>query len=230
MQGNTGPKLATPYLDASETEAALVKSTVVNHTRLKFNNDLLYHAFMYTKTIDGGEKVKKLLNANALTKNIGLMFEMLEICVKPFDDLNDKGDISTLFEWYPSMIKLFAMGKKPNIVCAGFFLLAQLQHMLQHRPDLIKQIGSICTSLNEVFIEHDNSIIARALEGMLVAFDKIREVSVLVEKKRSDQADMLAYSQSDCEEGAETGHRAGSHCQLRGPTTGYALCGGRLAL
>ena len=206
------------------------KARLAERNRRRIGEGLTDKTLEAAVTEQDGEKVKQLLNTNALTKKIGLMFEMLEICVKPFDDLNDKGDISTLFEWYPSMIKLFAMGKKPNIVCAGFFLLAQLQHMLQHRPDLIKQIGSICTSLNEVFIEHDNSIIARALEGMLVAFDKIREVSVLVEKKRSDQADMLAYSQSDCEEGAETGHRAGSHCQLRGPTTGYALCGGRLAL
>lgn len=186
-EGNGKPQINQAYASSIELEDVLVKASVMNHQREKISFELLYFAFMDIMPVIIEES---LFTSSSLGRLIENLFEQLSLCTAPFNSLNNKGNIEPLLRLYPQLIKLYAVGNKPNIVKTGFFLQAQLHHMIDKRPDLVKQIGKVCTSLNEVFIEHNNSVIARNLVGLMVTFPTIRNTSVLIEKKRQQREDL----------------------------------------
>jgi hypothetical protein len=109
----------------------------------------------------------------------------LDLCVEPFNTLNADGDITELYEQYPMMIRSFAVGNKPKIVAKSrFFLLAELIHLVDERPDILPQLAESCTCLNEVVIEHNHSILARLLDKAKKEFQILRNASVQVSQDR----------------------------------------------
>lgn len=185
--GQGKPIMTPSYSSAIDLEDVLCKATIMNHQRQKFSFELLYFSFLYIMpTI----REENLFNSTAIGRLLHNLFEQLDLCIAPFNSLNNEGNIEPLLRRYPNMIRLYAVGNKPNIIKTGFFLQVQLHHMINNRPDLIQQIGNCCTSLNEVFIEHNNSIIARNLEGLRVTFPTIRKTSILIEKKRQQRSDL----------------------------------------
>jgi hypothetical protein len=132
--------------------------------------------------------------------------QLIDLCIDPFLQLNVEGDIAPFFERYPEMVTLFLVGDKPKIVQAAFFMLAELQHLIVARPDILPQIGLHCTAFNELFIEHLNSIIARLCKKHQVTnFQGLRNQSVNPGKRREDRAQMAGTFK--CEDG-EGGARA----------------------
>lgn len=115
--------------------------------------------------------------------------------MEPFNTLNADGDITELYEQYPMMIRLFAVGNKPKIVRAGYFLLAELIHLVDNRPDILPQHAESCTSLNEVFIEHNHSILARLLDKAKKEFQILRNLSVQISQDRQRKTSMLELLQ-----------------------------------
>lgn len=116
---------------------------------------------------------------NSLTKLLKyVLLTELKLCVEPFNNLNADGDISSLFESFPHMIKLIAMGDKPKIVKACLFLLGQLIYLIENRSDIILLLGTLAPYLNEVYIEHYNSLLERRLLHKRGDFQQIRNESV----------------------------------------------------
>ena len=124
-------------LSGIKEEKEVMNTVYTNHQRLKFNDELLYHVVKYAE-----RDLQETFQTNAVTKMLKRMFDtQLDLCVEPFNTLNADGDITELYEQYPMMIRLFAVGNKPKIVRAGFFLLAELIHLVDERPDILPQLA-----------------------------------------------------------------------------------------
>ncbi len=83
------------------------------------------------------------------------------------------------------MITSISNGNKPKIVKAEIFLLSQVMHLKEFRPDLLRTIGLYCTgACNEVFIEFRNAPIARYLDKKKPSFATLRRVSADVDARR----------------------------------------------
>ena len=155
---------------------SIVKSCITNHQRLKYNDELLHVAICLSIEKIGAET---LFGKNALTRMVGALFmDQLHLAVQPFNDLNARGDRTSLYEHFPLMIRVIATGNKHKIVRACFFLLAELIHLIENRPDIMRQIAIMAPYTNEVQIEFHNSTIARRLQHMDVLFQNIRNESV----------------------------------------------------
>jgi hypothetical protein len=48
-------------------------------------------------------------------------------------------------------------------------------------------MGTKCTALNEVFIEHANSIISRSVDKLRLTFEAFHQASIISIKKRVDK-------------------------------------------
>ena len=104
--------------------------------------------------------------------------EQLQLVVEPFNILNATGDITNFYEHFPLIIRAIATGKKFKIVRVCFLLLAQLIHLIDNRPDIMRQIAIMAAFTNEVHIEFHNSTIARRVKNMDVVFQNLGNESV----------------------------------------------------
>lgn len=170
------PRLQQNVMDFNNLSQSIAKSWITNHQRLKYNDELL-HAVIRHSIEEKGEEY--LFGKNTLTRMMGTMFkEQLQLVVEPFNILNATGDITNFYEHFPLIIRAIAAGKKFKIVRACFFLLAQLIHLIDNRPDIMRQIAIMAPFTNEVHIEFHNSTIARRVKNMDVVFQNLRNESV----------------------------------------------------
>ena len=167
---------------ALKNEENLAKTWVINHQRLKFLLELLWSIVKYAEE-------KSLVKYESSIQLLMHMFlhEMIEISVQPFNELNGEGKLKSFLETLPRLVRLCSVANKWKIARAGLLLIAQIQHLVAERPDMLQLLGEICTSLNEVVIEHANSIIQReAMKRLATNFDELRSASIQTFKKRKD--------------------------------------------
>ncbi len=77
------------------------KSWITNHQRLKFNDELLYAVFEYSKSILGNiDEAKGVVwRRNGITRMIhSILSNELYLCVSPFNTLNGDGYVQMLCE------------------------------------------------------------------------------------------------------------------------------------
>jgi len=178
------PKLPTAAVDYNKKRKEFLKEMITNHTRLKFNTELLWQVIKRADAIHaripGCENFSATFwDANSFTKLLKSICEdQLKLVVEPFDKLNGDGNIRNLYEQFPKIIKLISIGKKPKIVRACFFLLGQLIHLVEKRPDIMRQISIIAPYTTELPIELHNSAIARRVKYLELIFQNIRNESV----------------------------------------------------
>ena len=176
--------LPSRLAQALALEKKLHEAFIVNHCRLKFMFELLWSVTQYAKTHLGLS-----YEDNSLTRMIGsFVNDQLRLAVEPFNQLNLHGDLTMFFEEYPRMVTLFSVGEKPKIVRAGIFLTAQILHMVENRPDIMQELALNATKINEVFVEHANSLIQRevAKRQSDPSFQKVRDASIRILKNRQD--------------------------------------------
>lgn len=174
-------KLPSCVLNFNCLAKEIKKSWVTNHQRLKYNQELLWAVVKYTEAKYGTE----FWNTNKLTEMIKyVIHEMLELCVEPFNLLNGHGDIKPLYESLPLFTKLICVGSKYKIVRACFFLLGQLIHLINNRPDIMHQIALMAPYTNEVIIEFQNSTLQRRLMYLEILFQNIRTESIQTTRAR----------------------------------------------
>ena len=125
---------------------------------------------------------------SSLTRLARYMLESLvSLAVSPFDKMiGDEGDIRDLLKALPMLTRLYSSVNKWKVSRAAMFLTAQQMHLRESRPDILKMIVDKGPWLNEVFIEHHNSCIARSLQYTSdMDIVKIRHASIATDYKRS---------------------------------------------
>ena len=193
LQHDTDDK-ATQALKNAAKE--LSSKWIMKHVTLKHNSELLYAAF---------KKVQQSINwnQNALSRLACYFFKQgLEISTLPFEDLIRDGNLLTTLDSLPNQLRFICADRKPKIstamvwfisqvgicircsiftfycktisfVCHFYFM--QIQHLHDNFPEGLRHMASMSTALNEVFIEHLNSIIMRAVEGKMLTFEENRK-------------------------------------------------------
>lgn len=175
-------QMGTALATALKDQERIRKSMVVNHCRLKYLMELLWAVF---KAAEPDIVKEGLWEKNELTKMVQHYVKDIlgALCVQPFNDLNYEGNIAPFFESYPKQIILASVGGKWKIVRASMFMLAILLHLKKHRPDVLIQIALHPTMLNEVYIEHLNSIVKRYCVYIKARFfNDIRKCSILCKR------------------------------------------------
>ena len=179
-------KVSITHKNAVKAEQERMELTKTNHQRLKFGDELLYAVMMCGLEDPAVKAILYATDASAIIRLFRSLMEIQALCVEPFNNLNAKGNIEQLLTLLPMMTRLVAFGKKPKIVRAFMFLVMQNEHLVEHRPDILVQMAQNCTSLNEVFIEHLHSVVARQTnQNTVLDFDKARVAPVKADKKAS---------------------------------------------
>lgn len=156
-----------------------------NLMRMKFGCELLYAVFEEAEQQIIEEKLFENSSLGALLKNF--IKDQLGLCVQPTNSLCGDGDIKPLFSSYPILLRYWSFGVKPYVVRAALYTLIHLNHMKEHCPHIILQLGMNAFQLNDGDIEHQNSCIARdSTEEKISTFKELRRISVNVAKRRSD--------------------------------------------
>jgi len=194
IQKKDVPKLSSDTANANSLEFKLQEDWQTNQCRLKFLMDLLYHVIKCA-----APKIpERVWKTNALTRMIySIYHDQLKLVIEPYNALNKDGDISLLIERLPQQLNLFAYGRKPNIVKAAFLLISQFVHLREHRPDVLRQMASIGKSLSELFIEHHNSVLARAMSKLSKDIDTLRTESIRIQMRRDDRDEMKTVLHCD---------------------------------
>ena len=176
------PSQPPSLIQIQAKERDWIKCLVSNQQRLKYNDELLFSVFKESEA-----ELKDFWNKNSLTKLIfSLCNEQLRIAVEPFDLWNGDGNLKPFLDALPKLVVLYSVGKKPKVVRAALFLVAELVHLNNNRQDILKFLIENAPLLNEVFIEHHNSTIARKLENLSnVDIQIIRNVSIETDRVRS---------------------------------------------
>jgi hypothetical protein len=96
------------------------------------------------------------------------------------------------------VMRLFLAGDKPKIVSASFFMCAEILHLIEWRPDIGLQIADNSALFNDLFIEHQNSIITKNCKRHNVTdFQGVRNQSVASSKKRDERATFVRSFKSE---------------------------------
>lgn len=166
-----------------KVQSDLCATWCVSYTKLKYMNEMLWETVKYTEEKNG----TSFWDANSLTKLVKrLCHDQLKLCVEPFMKLNGDGDIRDLYESYPKFIRLICTGNKLKIVRACYFLLGQIIHWIEKRPDILQQIAILGPFTNEIFVvELHNSVIARRIGNIELSFQNIRDESADVQFARN---------------------------------------------
>jgi len=185
------PSLPPAIVKANADEQKIVDDCLVSAGRRKFLLDLLHHAILYAEP---QIQASGLWGSNPLTQAMESMCkDQLHLVVQPYCDIVGQGNISLFFTLFPKMVRLISAGGLPQIFRAAIYLLCSFINLKDNRPDILKLMARICTCLNEVFMEHQNSIISRLAGNLLVSFQKLRDLSIQSHfiKNQHDQLDRL---------------------------------------
>ena len=162
----------------------IVDSDRTNHERTKYMLELLFAVYCHAQE---DASFNLIWQCNEFMSMIhDLLDSQLRLCVSPFNAQNGDGILAHLYKSFPDMINMFSVGKKNKIVRAGIFLQSQILHLQSHCPDALLHQANHATKLNEVMIEHHHSGMEMLLRGLDVGFQQIREASIHLRKKSSE--------------------------------------------
>lgn len=126
---------------------------------------------------------------NDLTKLVNYMcIDMLGVVVIPYNALVGDGNLAPLLKSLPKIGRTVCMGGMPKITRAILFLLLSTEHLVLERPDVLKLCGKWARALNELFIEHQNSRIARLTAGHQINVQSIRNASIETQMRQEQNA------------------------------------------
>lgn len=170
-------KLQGDDANRQKTEHTLSESLKINYTRMLYNHSLFYAAFTIADVIlaaEGGwEK-------NELTRLVRYMIkDEFSLGIQPFIDLQVHGDLSTLLTKLPLIITAVVAGGREYVVRALVFVLAEMAHLRDNCPGMLKTLGANATYCNEQTVEHKNGRIAQLMDRWGVHnYPGLREMSV----------------------------------------------------
>ena len=170
-------KLSGEEANQQKTEDAISDSLKLNYTRTLYNHNLFYAGFTIA---DGILKAESGWQKNELTQLIHYMIsEQLSLGIQPFIELQVHGDLSPLLTKLPLMITAVVAGGREFVVRALVFALAEIIHLRDHCPGMLKTLGTNATYCNELPVEHKNGRIVQLMERWGVHdYRGLREMSV----------------------------------------------------
>ena len=90
-----------------------------------------------------------------------LLLDQLKLTMGPFHDYVKGGKVLTFYELLPQMIMMLVWYGHTILIKAYMFNLLCIAHWRAHRPDILCKLAVICKWLNDVYIEHHHSVLAR---------------------------------------------------------------------
>jgi len=122
------------------------------------------------------------LNNPLIEYVFSLFDEQLTLAITPFQDVILHGNVSTFYQNLPAMICYWGWGGHTNLVKIYIFNLIILNHWVKYRKDILQFLCLICKWINDVYIEHQHSIMARIIQRMFpggLEFNHIRIAAML---------------------------------------------------
>jgi len=118
---------------------------------------------------------------------LSVLLDQLSITMSPFHDYIKEGRMLTFYEKFPHMITYLAWYGHTTLIKAYMFNLLCINHWRDNRPDILRKLALMCKWLNDVYIEHHHSVMARILKRLFpnnFSFPCIRWSSIFASAAR----------------------------------------------
>jgi len=177
--------LCDAYLAARDHHSDQMKDIGVNFERLLHASMTISLAYQLVRR---EWKESPPESSSLHTYLVHCLEELVEIWITPYRDVVELGVSRQAFETLPSQILLFFRYSKPMVARSALFLLSNHLRWLASRRDILVLLAANCKSLNDVHIEHANSILSRSLgtsRARGLTSDRIRRTAVIVQPARN---------------------------------------------
>ena len=108
----------------------------------------------------------------------------LRTWVMPYRSIVLGGQIAPLLSALPHMLMYICGYGKYKIARATAHILGLVDHWATHRPDILRLLGKNCKVLNDVHIEHQNSVLSRSVHHSNLTFPSLKRIAALVKPMR----------------------------------------------